>query len=124
RDGRHGEAVKERETGMRRALLLASLLPSLPVAGGDVPIVFPADGGIVDVRAYGAVPDDEGDDTAAIQAALDAFPNGNRIVHLPPGVYLVSDTLSWPVGDGVGNGHRRTILQGAGEGLSILRLPE
>ncbi len=109
---------------MRRLLPLASLLPSLSVAGGDAPIAFPADGGIVDVRAYGAVPDDEGDDTAAIQAALDAFPSGNRIVHLPPGVYLVADTLRWPAGDGVGNTHRRTILQGAGEGLSILRLPE
>ncbi len=109
---------------MRRALLLAYLLPSLPVSGGGVPIVFPADSGIVDVRSHGAVPDDENDDTAAIQAALDAFPNGNRIVYLPPGVYLVGDTLRWPVGDGVANGHRRTILQGAGEGLSILRLPE
>ncbi len=43
-------------------------------------ITFPADGGIVDVRDYGAQPDDGLDDTAAIQKALDAFPNGNRCI--------------------------------------------
>lgn len=99
--------------------LVDLVLPPPPV-----PIVFPDDGGIVDVRNYGAVADDEGDDTAAIQAALDAFPNGNRIVYLPPGVFIVRDTLKWPAGDSGGNAHKRTILQGAGEGLTTLRLPE
>lgn len=89
----------------------------------DVPIVFPRGGGVVDVREYGAVPDDEGDDTAAIQAALDAFPNGNRIIHLPPGRYIVRDTLRWPAGATPGTEHKRTILQGAGENLSSLELP-
>lgn len=103
---------------------LAFAILAAPALVWAEPVAFPADGGIVDVRTHGAVPDDEGDDTAAIQAALDAYPNGNRIVHLPPGVYLVSDTLRWPEGDGGGNAQKRTILQGAGETLTTLRLPE
>ena len=45
-------------------------------------ITFPENGGIMDVREFGATSDDESDDTAAIQKALDAHPNGNRIVRL------------------------------------------
>ncbi|PAW63603.1 MAG: hypothetical protein B9S36_04405 [Verrucomicrobiia bacterium Tous-C2TDCM] len=111
---------------MRSFLRLALSLPAYASSAIAqlAPITFPADGGIVDVREYGAVPDDEGDDTAAIQSALDAYPNGNRIVYLPPGVFVVRDTLRWPAGDGGGNAQKRTILQGAGEPLSIIRLPQ
>ncbi len=111
---------------MRSFLRLALSLPAFASSAIAqlAPITFPADGGIVDVREYGAVPDDEGDDTAAIQSALDAYPNGNRIVYLPPGVFVVRDTLRWPAGDGGGNAQKRTILQGAGEPLSIIRLPQ
>jgi len=104
--------------------LAAAFLPEAPSHAQDIPISFPKDGGVIDVREHGAIPDDEGDDTAAIQAALDAYPNGNRIVYLPPGIYVVRDTLRWPAGDSGGNAHKRTILQGAGETLSILKLPE
>lgn len=110
-----------------RFLLLATLLLSSAASSAIaqiVPITFPSDGGIVDVREYGAIPDDEGDDTTAIQAALDAYPNGNRIIYLPPGVFLIRDTLRWPAGESGGNAQKRTILQGAGETLSLLRLPE
>ncbi len=86
-------------------------------------IRFPADGGVLDVTTFGATPDDNTDDTAAIQEALELYPSGNRIVYLPPGVYLISDTLKWG-GTSSGNAQRRTILQGAGEGLSKLRLPD
>jgi hypothetical protein len=109
---------------MKRFLFLFSLL-ALPVATAlaQTPITFPVDGGIVDVRNYGATPDDESDDTAAIQGALDAFPNGNRIVYLPPGVFIVRDTLSWPAGENGSVAQKRTILQGAGESLTTLQLP-
>lgn len=112
-----------------RACLPGSLAIWLGFVGPAVaddamaPIVFPSEGGIVDIQSYGAIPDDEVDDTAAIQAALDAFPNGNRIVYVPPGRYLVSDTLRWPAGSSPGTEHKRTILQGAGESLSIIHLP-
>ncbi len=106
------------------SFFLFSLLLPLPAFGADLPIIFPADGGIIDVREFGATPNDDSDDTKAIQAALDAFPNGNRIVYLPPGVFVIRDTLSWPAGDSGGVAQKRTILQGAGEGLTTLKLPE
>lgn len=94
-----------------------------PAHGSDI-ITFPTDGGVLDVTAseFGAVPNDAIDDTAAIQAALEKHPNGNRIVYLPPGEYLVSDTLKWG-GTHSGNAQKRTILQGAGEGQTSIRLP-
>ncbi|MBL9152135.1 MAG: hypothetical protein JNK37_06615 [Verrucomicrobiales bacterium] len=97
------------------------LVPLL--AGAQEPIRFPSDGGVIAVTDHGAVPNDGIDDTRAIQAALDAHPNGNRIVHLPPGEWIVSDTLRWPDGTG-GNEQKRTILQGAGETLTTIRLPD
>lgn len=107
-----------------RSILLPILCwITLGAAEEPGPIVFPADGGIIDVTAHGAVPNDDQDDTEAIQKALDAFPSGNRIVFLPPGVYDVRDTLRWP-GTDAGNAQKRTILQGAGEGLSTIRLPK
>jgi hypothetical protein len=102
--------------------MLASFVGSAPAATGSG-ITFPADAGVLDAREFGAKPDDTVDDTAAIQKALDAFPNGNRIVFLPPGTWRVSDTLRWPKGEG-GNGEKRTILQGAGMLVTRLLLPE
>jgi len=107
-------------------LNLHLLIPLLTAASASaqVSITFPVNGGIVDVRNYGATPDDDTDDTKAIQGALDAFPNGNRIVYLPPGVFIVRDTLNWPAGGSGSVAQKRTILQGAGEGLTTLKLPE
>lgn len=112
--------------GKGLSLCLIVFLSSIAVRADEelLPITFPKDGGVVDVRSYGASPDDEMDDTAGIQAALDAFPNGNRIIYLPAGVYVVTGTLSWPAGDTPGAAQKRTILQGAGQGLTILRVPK
>lgn len=103
-----------------RAALCLLLLTS--VVAAQQPITFPKDGGVLDVTAFGAKANDAGDDTAAIQKALDAFPNGNRIVYLPVGTFIVTDTLRWPKGEG-GNGEKRTILQGAGMALTKIMLP-
>jgi hypothetical protein len=97
---------------------------TLHCADLDVPITFPTDGGVVDVRAFGAVADDDQDDTAALQKALDQHPNGNRIIYLPPGKWIVRDTLKWPQGERGGLEQKRTILQGAGESLTTLQLPD
>jgi hypothetical protein len=105
------------------APLFCFLLAVCGAAQAQAPIAFPQDGGIVDVRDYGATPNDETDDTAALQKALDAFPNGNRIVYLPQGTWIVTDALRWPKGTG-GNGEKRTILQGAGISLTKVRLPD
>jgi hypothetical protein len=97
--------------------IIAGMAMSCPllVEGRDLiaPVVFPEDGGVVDVRNFGAFPDDGVDDTEAIQSALDAHPNGNRIIYLPSGDYQVSDTLRWPVGEDESKSQTRTILQGA-----------
>lgn len=98
------------------------LLLAFGSLAAQTPITFPKDGGVLDVTAFGAKANDDLDDTAAIQKALDAFPNGNRIVYLPQGTWIVTDTLRWPKGEG-GNGEKRTILQGAGMALTKIVVP-
>jgi hypothetical protein len=49
--------------------------------------------GRLPVTLFGAVPDDEGDDTAAIQKAVDAALSKGYVAFFPPGRYLVSDTI-------------------------------
>jgi hypothetical protein len=44
----------------------------------------------VDVRNFGALPNDANDDSVAIQKAIDSAPN-NSIIFFPSGVYLVAD---------------------------------
>ena len=95
-----------------------------PTDVSDQGIRFPADGGVLNVLDFGAKPDDDQDDTAAIQAALDKFPNGNRIIYLPAGEYIVTDTLRWADGPHSGTQQKRTILQGQGEELTTLRVPD
>ncbi|MDA3962633.1 MAG: glycoside hydrolase family 55 protein [Planctomycetota bacterium] len=51
--------------------------------------------GILNVRDFGAVGDGVTDDTAAIQAALSQGLDGHRLVYVPNGTYLVSDSLRW-----------------------------
>jgi len=103
-------------------IIVCSLALSATAQNLPQPITFPADGGIVSVADFGAVPDDDGDDTEAIQKALDAYPDGNRIVYLPAGIFLVSDTLRWSGAENAANAQKRTILQGAGQFLTTIRL--
>ena len=85
-------------------------------------IFFPADAGVSNVVSYGAIPDDNIDDTAAIQEALSAIASGNRIIYLPAGTYLVSDRLEWPTGNKPSGAHKRTILQGEDRDTTIIKL--
>lgn len=52
----------------------------------------------VDSTAYGALGDGKADDTAALQAALDAAEEGPRVVLLQPGTYRVTTALNVPDG--------------------------
>src|SRR5581483_6510003 len=73
RGGRAGGRDLPRRRGAVRAarrLLLAALLGLSATAGSGSP---PARR-VLDVVDFGARPDDDGDDTAAIQAAIDALP--------------------------------------------------
>ncbi|MEO1297180.1 MAG: glycoside hydrolase family 55 protein [Cyanobacteria bacterium J06636_16] len=81
----------------------------------------------IDIRDYGAIPNDGIDDTAAIQKALDderRDANGDPLhrdfygrpkhLYFPAGTYDVSDTIDW-----VGNA---VTLNGDGSGETILKL--
>jgi hypothetical protein len=88
-------------------------------------ISFPADAGVLNVKNFGAKGDGVTDDTAAIQSLLNAHPNGQRIIYLPNGTYLVSKTLTWPAGTpGKGDDYKNTILQGQSERGVIIRLKD
>jgi hypothetical protein len=75
-------------------------------------IAFPADSGVLNVRAFGATGDGTTDDTAAFQAAL----QNNRLIYVPNGTYRISDTLRW------NKGEKRTVLQGQSRDKTILKL--
>lgn len=77
--------------------------------------------GILNVKTFGAVGDGTTDDTAAIQAAINAAATGwtsgdpfgfGGIVYVPPGVYGVSADIDIP---------EQVILQGAGLRVTIIR---
>lgn len=108
-------------------LLLAPWVASSPANDGQVVHGRPADvpvytaSGVaavpaapfLDVRAFGAIPNDDADDTKALQAAIDAAENGwmdtKGIVVFPAGAYVISDTLN---SSGAGN-----HLLGSGSGM-------
>jgi polygalacturonase len=117
-------------------LLITSIFIALPLAiayhlnlnkpaitGENV--VFPLDADTLNVKKFGAKGDGRTDDTAAIQALLNAHPNGRRIIYLPNGIYLVSKTLTWPAGKpGKGDDYKNTILQGQSERGVTIRLKD
>jgi hypothetical protein len=85
-------------------------------------IQFPRDAGVIDVtqEPYNADTSGAEDATAAIQAALDEYPNKSRIIFLPAGTYTISGTLRYG-GEG-GHAQKRTTLMGAGVEHTTLRL--
>jgi hypothetical protein len=80
-------------------------------------IVFPSDAGVYDVRRDGgAKGDGVTDDTAALQAAVSQ--NG-RLVYLPNGSYLISESLAF---SGGARRSHRIILQGQSTTGTVIRL--
>lgn len=69
---------------------------------------------VLSVKAYGAVGDGKADDTAALQAALDAAGTLKRALYVPAGTYLVNRTLVVRVDRSmsiIGEGMYRTTIQ-------------
>jgi parallel beta-helix repeat protein len=78
---------------------------------------------VFDPRDYGANPDDNIDDTAAIQAALDAARDaGGGHVYLSAGTYIISSTERASKG-GI-RIHSNTELSGDGIGKTILKVSD
>ncbi len=80
--------------------------------------VLPRDTGYIDAReAFGAVGDGKTDDTAALNAAFAALANrvplAYHTLYLPPGTYLVRDTLL---------SSRFFSVRGAGEDRTVIKL--
>jgi hypothetical protein len=86
-------------------------------------VTYPADAGVIDVTKapYNAKGDGKTDDTAAIQKALDDWPDKGAIIYLPNGAYLICDTLKW---GGKPNTQKRTILQGQSRDGTVIRLQD
>ena len=131
-----------------RWMILVAVAVTLAAAAPFEPVPLLPGSHVFEVADYGATPNDAADDTAAIQAALDAageYSNrkdvtAQQVVHLPAGTYLVSDTLrfpknsfnkryntavevnQWLYGDGVGQTVIR--LRPAGESGQVLGTPE
>ncbi len=90
--------------------------------------VFPdlseAEGGVINVKDYGARGDGITDDTEAFRRAIsrDEIANGNKIVYVPNGTYIVSDTIEWPRGAHGGLFYKRTTLLGESREGAIIQL--
>ena len=83
--------------------------------------------GVVNVKDYGAVGDGVHDDTSAIQAAINALGLTGGEVVLPPGKFLITDTIFinttgiWLHGSGVDdpNTQGTQIINSQGDGIAI-----
>lgn len=84
-------------------------------------IVFPDSAKVLDVTKppYNADKTGTTDATAAIQAALNT---GARLIYVPNGTYLVSDTLEWAGNNSTGQ--KRQILQGQSRDGTIIKLKD
>lgn len=70
-------------------------IPNIPIPDPILrPIVDVPMHGMLDVTAYGAIPNNGLDDLAAIQAAFDV-PRDGRHVYFPAGTYHVSDSIKY-----------------------------
>jgi Pectate lyase superfamily protein len=83
-------------------------------------------GGVINVRDFGAKGDGITDDTQAFKAAIerDEIANQGKIIYVPNGTYLVSDTITWPKGDHAGHYYKRTTLLGESRTGTMIKLKD
>jgi pectate lyase-like protein len=124
--------------GLAGALLLGAGV-ALPQSGGpssrgrgaSIPVArkvsYPSGGAIVDVTKppYEAKGDGKADDTAALQKALTDVMGRHLVIYLPPGTYLISDTLRWSKKNSAGQeAWGFNTIQGESSGKSVIRLKD
>lgn len=102
------------------AFLRASAVEISDVNFRSEPGPLPRESGYVDLKLrYGAIGDGKHDDTAALQGAFTELANRVPIeyntLYIPPGEYLISDTVQW---------NRFLIVQGAGRDKTTIRLKD
>lgn len=88
-------------------------------AAGNTAAITVLQSAAVNVKdpAYGAIGDGAADDTAAIQAALNAVPPGGT-VQLPPGTYVISAPLLIPSGTRLtGTGYKASQITSAASSI-------
>jgi len=85
-------------------------LKAMPAARAPVMRAMPSTREWANVRDYGAVGDGQADDTAAVQKAIDS----KRVVYLPQGFYMVTDTIRMKPD---------TVIVGLHPGVTQLVLP-
>lgn len=88
---------------------------------------FPASDFVIDVTQspYDAKADGRTDDTAAIQKAITDAMGLHKVIYLPNGTYLISDTLNWANKNSKGgNAYGFNWLQGQNPAKTILRLKD
>ncbi|MEC9369013.1 MAG: TIGR03808 family TAT-translocated repetitive protein [Pseudomonadota bacterium] len=100
----------------RRQVLLGGAGAGALVAGPSAMAAErPASAAWLSAREFGAVPDTAGDQTAALQLALDAASNARAPLFIPAGRYLCR-TLTIKSGVILAGAHGATILMQAGDG--------
>jgi len=110
---------------MRKLLYCSTFLLFLTILSFTVQAQkYPLDGGVIDVTQAPYNADKTGtlDATKAINKALDDYPNGNAIIYLPEGIYLISNTLKWPGYDRGSYGYE--TLEGDGIDKTYIKLKD
>jgi hypothetical protein len=105
---------------------ILTLASSLGLLRATTPIIYPGDSGMIDVTKspYTADPTGVNDSTATIQAAVQASTGfaPTRTLYFPAGTYKISSTINCI--KAAGTADDRMSFQGAGQGLTILKLTD
>ncbi|WP_299249357.1 glycosyl hydrolase family 28-related protein [uncultured Aquimarina sp.] len=123
--------MKDTQTIIKTLFLVTLFIFSQPTIAQE-DIRFPEGAGVIDVTKppYNAAGDGITDDTDAINRAFRDHPDGQFIIYLPNGTYLVSDRIEWPrVSDTDFNctteqSCRYTSLQGQSKNGTIIKLKD